>query len=51
MVLNGKVLRGMIPEGDTLGGVHLLAAYVPDHSIVLCQVEVADKANEIRAAP
>ncbi len=48
--LDGKVLRGTIPEGSTQG-VHLLAAYVPEQGAVLMQVEVETKANEIVAAP
>ena len=50
LTLDGKVLRGSIAEGQTQG-VHLLAAYLPQRGGVLLQVEVADKANEIRAAP
>jgi predicted transposase YbfD/YdcC len=48
--LDGKTLRGSIPAGATRG-VHLLAAYVPGSGVVLCQVAVADKTNEIGAAP
>lgn len=50
VALDGKVLRGTIPEGETQG-VHLLAAYAPDQGVVLMQVEVEDKANELAAAP
>lgn len=50
VVLDGKVLRGTIPSGATQG-VHLLAAYVPEQGVVLMQVEVASKENEITAAP
>ena len=50
ITLDGKVLRGTIPPGETQG-VHLLAAYVPDQGVVLMQVEVDGKANEITAAP
>lgn len=48
--IDGKVLRGTIPAGKTQG-VHLLAAYLPQQGIVLCQVEVGCKENEIVAAP
>jgi predicted transposase YbfD/YdcC len=48
--LDGKTLRGTIPKGKTQG-VHLLAAYLPEEGIVLMQVAVANKENEIRAAP
>lgn len=50
VVLDGKVLRGTIPAGETQG-VHLLAAYVPEQGVVLVQVEVEDKANELTHAP
>jgi predicted transposase YbfD/YdcC len=48
--LDGKALRGTIPAGQTQG-LHLLAAYLPDEGIVLCQIEVGSKENEIVAAP
>lgn len=48
--LDGKTLRGTIPPGKTQG-VHLLAAYLPSEGIVLMQVEVGGKENEIVAAP
>ena len=50
ITLDGKVLRGTIAEGETQG-VHLLAAYMPEQGVVLMQVEVESKANEIVAAP
>jgi predicted transposase YbfD/YdcC len=50
IALDGKTLRGTIPTGSSQG-VHLLAAYVPAHGIVLVQVAVANKENEIVAAP
>lgn len=48
--IDGKVLRGTIPLGETQG-THLLAAYVPETGVVLMQVEVECKDNEIVAAP
>jgi len=50
ITLDGKVLRGTIPPGATQG-THLLAAYLPERGVVLMQMEVEDKANEITAAP
>jgi predicted transposase YbfD/YdcC len=50
VVLDGKTLRGTIPKGKTRG-VHLLAAYLPEEGIVLLQVAVDSKENEISAAP
>lgn len=43
-------MRGTIPQGCSQG-VHLLAAYLPDEGVVLKQVEVGAKENEISAAP
>lgn len=50
IALDGKTLRGTIPKGKSQG-VHLLAAYLPEEGIVLMQVPVASKENEITAAP
>jgi predicted transposase YbfD/YdcC len=50
IALDGKTLRGTIPMEAT-HGVHLLAAYFPDEGLVFAQVEVAQKENEIPAAP
>lgn len=50
VVLDGKTLRGTIARGQTQG-VHLLAAYLPLEGIVLLQVAVEAKENEISAAP
>ena len=47
--LDGKTLRGTIPAGMTRG-VHLLAAYLPAQGIVLIEVAVDGKQNEIVAA-
>lgn len=47
--LDGKTVRGTIRSGQTQG-LHLLAAYLPDEGIVLCQIEVDSKENEIVAA-
>jgi predicted transposase YbfD/YdcC len=50
IALDGKTLRGTIPTGQSQG-VHLLAAYLPAQGIVLVQVAVGAKENEIVAAP
>jgi predicted transposase YbfD/YdcC len=50
IVLDGKALRGTIPLGQSQG-VHLLAAYLPAEGLVLVQVAVGNKENEIVAAP
>lgn len=48
--IDGKTLRGTIPNGRKQG-VHLMAAYLPGQGVVLAQVEVGAKTNEITAAP
>lgn len=47
--IDGKTMRGTIPKGETQG-LHLLAAYLPEEGIVLGQVPVDKKENEITAA-
>ena len=50
IAIDGKSLRGSIPWGRKRG-VHLLAAYLPGEGVVLAQVEVDGKENEIVAVP
>jgi len=50
IAIDGKTLRGTIPKGHSQG-LHLLAAYLPAEGLVLMQVEVDSKENEIVAAP
>lgn len=50
VAVDGKTLRGTIPAGHT-HGVHLVAAYHPATGVVLAQVAVDQKANEIVAMP
>jgi len=50
VALDGKTLRGTIPRGSTRG-LHLLAAYRPQDGVVLAQVAVSQKENELVAAP
>lgn len=50
IALDGKTLRGTIPTGQSQG-LHLLAAYLPAEGIVLVQMAVENKENEIVAAP
>lgn len=49
VTLDGKKLRGVMP-GDDQPGTYLLAVYLPAEGLVLRQVAVADKSNEIPAA-
>jgi predicted transposase YbfD/YdcC len=50
VAIDGKTLRGTIPQGQTRG-VHLVAAYLPATGVVLAQVAVERKENEIVAVP
>jgi predicted transposase YbfD/YdcC len=48
--IDGKTLRGTLSPSH-LSGVHLLAAYLPGEGLVLLQLEVDCKTNEITVAP
>jgi predicted transposase YbfD/YdcC len=50
VAIDGKTMRGTIPTGES-NGLHLLAAYLPEEGVVLAQVAVEAKSNEIGAAP
>lgn len=50
VALDGKTLQGTIPLGETRG-VHLLATYLPQQGVVLAQMRVNEKSNEITQAP
>lgn len=50
LAIDGKALRGTIAPGQTRG-VYLLAVYAPDSGVVLNQVNIECKENEISAAP
>lgn len=48
--IDGKTLRGTVST-RVEQGVHVLAAYLPAEGVVLMQVAVGDKGNELTAAP
>jgi len=48
--IDGKALRGTL-SSRAGHGVHVLAAYLPAQGVVLMQVAVEDKGNELSAAP
>jgi predicted transposase YbfD/YdcC len=50
LAIDGKTVCGTIPSGQTRG-VHLVAAYLPEQGVVLAQLAVDQKANEIVAMP
>jgi hypothetical protein len=45
VVIDGKTMRGAIPNGES-SGVHLLAAYLPEEGVVLAKVAIEAKYNE-----
>jgi predicted transposase YbfD/YdcC len=49
VTLDGKKLRGVVPL-ENGRGTYLLAVFLPAEGLVLCQVAVDDKSNEIPAA-
>ena len=49
VAIDGKVMRGTLNEKQE--GVYLLAAYLPGEGIVLLQVAIKGKGQEIEAAP
>lgn len=50
LAVDGKTLRGTIPAGHTRG-VHVVAAYLPERGVVLAQLAVDHKENEIVVIP
>lgn len=50
VTLDGKTIRSTIPAGETRG-THLLAVYLPEEGLVLIQMDVDLKENEIVVAP
>jgi len=48
--IDGKTLRGTLST-RVERGLHVLAAYLPAQGVVLMQVAVGDKGNELTAAP
>lgn len=50
VAMDGKTMRGTIAKGSTQG-VHLLTAYLPEEGVTLAQEAVANKENELVAAP
>jgi predicted transposase YbfD/YdcC len=47
--IDGKIMRGTVTDDQR--GVYLLAIYEPEAGVVLRQVEMGEKANELSGAP
>jgi predicted transposase YbfD/YdcC len=50
VAIDGKILRGTM-DLENSNGLCLLAVYLPGEGITLAQIAIADKQNEISAAP
>jgi predicted transposase YbfD/YdcC len=50
IAMDGKILRGTI-DLETSNGLCLLALFLPGEGITLAQIAIADKQNEVSAAP
>jgi predicted transposase YbfD/YdcC len=50
VAMDGKIVRGTI-DLDVSDGLCLLAVYLPGEGITLAQIAIADKQNEVSAAP
>jgi predicted transposase YbfD/YdcC len=51
IAIDGKTLRRSYQEGGAKAPIHMISAWSAAHSLVLGQVKVADKSNEITAIP
>ncbi len=49
--IDGKTLRGSYDREQKKSALHLVSAWASEHRLVLGQVKVADKSNEITAIP
>lgn len=49
--IDGKTLRGSYDREQQKSALHLVSAWSSEHSLVLGQVKVTDKSNEITAIP
>jgi predicted transposase YbfD/YdcC len=49
--IDGKTLRGSYDRNQGQGALHVISAWVSEQRLVLAQVKVEDKSNEITAIP
>jgi predicted transposase YbfD/YdcC len=49
--IDGKTLKGSYDREQNIPALHLVSAWASEHRVVLGQVKVADKSNEIKAIP
>ena len=51
IVIDGKTLRHSYDKGKNRGAIHMISAWASQNSLVLGQVKVDEKSNEITAIP
>jgi predicted transposase YbfD/YdcC len=51
VALDGKTLRGSHDAAHDKAAIHMVSAWATEHSLVLGQIKVEDKSNEITALP
>jgi predicted transposase YbfD/YdcC len=51
VAIDGKTMRRTLDRANAKAGIHLVSAFAQAHRLVLGQVKVADKSNEITAIP
>ena len=51
IAIDGKTLRHSYDKGKNQGAIHMVSAWASQNSLVLGQVKVNDKSNEITAIP
>lgn len=51
VALDGKTVRGSRDEGAGKGAIHMVSAWASENRVVLAQVKVDEKSNEITALP
>lgn len=49
--IDGKTIRGSYDRNQGQSALHVISAWASEHSLVLAQVKVEDKSNEITAIP
>ena len=51
IAIDGKKIRGSYDKFDNKAAIHMVSAWANENSLVLGQVKVDDKSNEIKAIP
>ncbi len=51
IALDGKTLRGSYARGERRGMIHMVSAWATENRLVLGQIKVKEKSNEITAIP